>query len=239
MVHLAKKTLVWSTILLVLFCLLPVNTVLAESFNIKVQGTGDVRVVPTKVQMWIGAQMDGDTAEQALTKSNETSQAIIKVFSQFSPTEEIKTSEFHMYQRERWDEEERKSVPDGFSVRQVFEVQITNLSEVGTFLDQAASAGANIMYGLQYGVQDYRTPKQEAFKLAMKDAWWKAELLAEANGAHDLVLESVEETYYFGAEYGSESANLGSAKSDPFMPGQLKVSVSVNAIFRAELTKAK
>ena len=142
-----------------------------------------------------------------------------------------------MYQKERWDDAERKSVPDGFTVRQVFEVQIADLTKVATFLDQATAAGANIIYGLQYGVQDYRTPKDEAFKRAMEDAWWKAGLLATANGASDLVLESVEETYFYGPEYASEGISLVTEKADVFMPGQLKVSVSVNATFRADLTK--
>lgn len=234
-VRVAKRMLLVSTIFLVLISLTSASAY-AEGFAIKVQGTGDVRVAPTKVQMWLGAQTDGDTAEQALSKNNDTIQSIIKVFAQFASPEAIKTSEFNMYQRERWDEDERKSMPDGFTVRQVFEVQIMDISNIGAFLDQVAGAGANIIYGLQYGVQDYRTPKQEAFKLAMEDAWWKARLLAEANGASDLVLESVEETYYYGSEFGSAATSLMAEKSDTFMPGQLRVSVSLNATFRGKLT---
>ncbi len=187
--------------------------------------------------MWIGAQTDGDTAEETLAQSNETIQNLIAVFSQFAPSEVIKTSEFNMYQRERWDDVNRKSVPEGFTVRQVFEVQILDLTQIAAFLDQATAAGANIIYGLQYGVQDYRTPREEAFNRAMEDAWWKAGLLAKANNAGDLVIESVEETYFYGPEYSSEGISLVTEQADRFMPGQLKVSVSVNATFRANLTK--
>ncbi len=232
-----RSLLVSLLALVLLISFMGVASASTESFNIKVQGTGDVRVSPTKVQMWIGAQTDGNTAERALAQSNEITQGLIRVFSQFAPPEVIKTSEFNMYQKERWDDVERKSVPDGFTVRQVFEVQIADLTKVATFLDQATAAGANIIYGLQYGVQDYRTPKEEAFKRAMEDAWWKAGLLATANGSSDLVLESVEETYFYGPEYASEGISLVTEKADVFMPGQLKVSVSVNATFRADLTK--
>lgn len=233
-----KKAIFVSTLVFVfLMSLLGVSSASAESFTIKVQGTGDVRVSPTKVQMWIGAQTDGDTAEETLAQSNETIQNLIAVFSQFAPSEVIKTSEFNMYQRERWDDVNRKSVPEGFTVRQVFEVQILDLTQIAAFLDQATAAGANIIYGLQYGVQDYRTPREEAFNRAMEDAWWKAGLLAKANNASDLVIESVEETYFYGPEYSSEGISLVTEQADRFMPGQLKVSVSVNATFRANLTK--
>lgn len=224
-------------VLVLLMSIMGVSNVSAEGFTIKVQGTGDVRVSPTKVQMWIGAQTDGDTAEIALAQSNETIQALIAVFSQFAPPEVIKTSEFNMYRRESWDEATRQLIPEGFTIRHVFEVQVLDLTKVAEFLDQATAAGANVIYGLQYGVQDYLTPKEEAFKRAMEDAWWKAGLLATANDSTNLVLESVEETYSYGPEYGAEGISAVTELADVFMPGQLKVSVTVNATFRAELTK--
>lgn len=207
----------------------------SETFTIKVQATGDVRVTPTKVQMWIGAQTDGPSAEQTLAKSSEATQKLIGVFSEFTSPELVKTSDFNMYQRERWDETTRQSIAEGFTFRHVFEVQILDLSKVAAFLDAATTAGANVIYGLQYGVQDYRTPQEEAFKKAMEEAWWKAGLLVNANQASNLSLESVEETYFYGAEYGAGGSGVVTESADLFMPGQLKVSVTILATFRAEL----
>lgn len=205
-----------------------------DTFTVKVQATGHVRVPPTKAQMWIGAKTDGNTAKEALNSSNEVVQELIDVFSQFTSPELVKTSEFNMYQRERWDDETQQSIPEGFAVRHVFEVQILDLTHVANFLDLLTQAGANIIYGLQYGIQDYRAPREEAFKQAMEEAWWKAGILAEANSAENLVLENVEETQFYGTDYGNEAIALESELGDSFMPGQLQVSVSVVATFRAQ-----
>lgn len=232
-----KPWVILTIIVLLLTSFTGLSSASPDTFTIKVQSIGDVRVSPTKVQMWIGAQTDGPTAEQALAKSNETIQKLINIFSNFTKPEMVRTSEFNMYQKERWDESIRQSVPEGFTVRHVFEIQILDLTKVAAFLDNAAESGANIIYGLQYGVQDFRTPREEAFKRAMEEAWWKAGLLADANDAHNLVLENVEETYFYGPEYGAEGTSTVTESADLFMPGQLKVSVNLQATFRAELTE--
>ena len=69
----------------------------------------------------------------------------------------------------------------------------------------------------------------------MEDAWWKGEILAKANNAENLVLESVEESYYYGTEYSSESIALDAKQENVIMPGQLKITASITATFKAEL----
>lgn len=221
-------------LMMVLATFVGVASAQGETFNIKVQATGLVLVPPTKAQLWVGAKTDGKTAEEALSRSNEVTQQLIDIFSQFSSPELVRTSDFNMYQNERWDDATHQSVPEGFSVRHVFEVQILDLAEVAAFLDQVTQSGANIIYGLQYGVQDYRPAREEAFKRAMEEAWWKAEIIASANGAENVILESVEETYFYTSEFETERISKLGEQDDPFVPGQLQVSVNIVATFRAE-----
>ena len=207
----------------------------SDTFTVQVQAAGVVYVPPTKAQMWIGAKTDGTTAAETLTNSNAVMQEITNIVQEFTAPELVRTSEFNMYQKERWDDATQQSIPEGFTLRHVFEVQIQDLTKVAPFLDQVTQAGANIIYGLQYGVADFRTPREEAYRRAMDEAWWKAGLLADNNGASNLVLESVEESYFYGGEF--DTAGLGAAAelADSFMPGQLQISVNIVAKFRAEL----
>jgi uncharacterized protein YggE len=208
-----------------------------DTFTIQVQASGVVYVPPTKAQMWIGARTDGITAEETLTNSNQVMQGIVEIVEEFTSPELVRTSEFNMYQKERWDDVAQQSVPEGFSLRHVFEVQIDDLAKVAPFLDSVTQAGANIIYGLQYGVQDSRTPREQAYRRAMEEAWWKANLLADANGTGNLVLENVEESYSYGSSFDLEGASVAKEQVDSFMPGQLQVSVSLQATFRAQLTE--
>jgi uncharacterized protein YggE len=228
---------VWISLILVvaLLAFSGIASASPESFTIQVQATGTVYVTPTKTQMWIGARTDGITAEETLTNSNKVMQDIIEVVSQFTSPDLVRTSEFNMYQNERWDDATQQSIPEGFTLRHVFEVQISDLAKVAPFLDQVTQAGANIIYGLQYGVTDNRTPREEAYKRAMEEAWWKANLLAAANGTDNLVLESVEESYYYGSTFDTEAVSVSEGPLNPLMPGQLQVAVTIQATFRATM----
>jgi uncharacterized protein YggE len=235
----AVKSKVWFVLLLIVALLVSIPALANEqnTFTVQVQATGVVYVPPTKAQMWVGAKTDGPTAAETLTKSNAVMQKIIGIAQEFTAPELVRTSEFNMYQNERWDEVSQKSIPEGFTLRHVFEVQIQDLTNVAPFLDQVTQAGANIIYGLQYGVQDYRTPREEAFKQAMDEAWWKAGLLAEANQAQHLILDSVEESYFYGGEFDTRGVSVGAELADSLMPGQLQIAVTILAKFRAELPK--
>lgn len=206
-----------------------------ESFTIQVRTSGAVMVAPTKAQLWVGAKSDGPSAEEALAASHAVVERLLEVFSRYTPAEQVKTSEFTMYQNEQWDEETRQFVPEGFSVRHVFEVHILDLNTVASFLDEATQAGANIIYGLQYGVQDHHPAKEQAFKTAMKEAWWKAQVIAEANQAQGLVLESVEEVDYYGSEYSTGELEMEAGQGSTFAPGQLQITAAISATFRAYL----
>ena len=76
-----------------------------ESFTIQVQASGMVMVAPTKAQLWVGAKVDGETAEEALNSSNEVMGRLVEVLSQYTSPDLVKTSEFSMYQNETWDDE--------------------------------------------------------------------------------------------------------------------------------------
>ena len=62
---------------------------------------------------------------QRPTKSNAVMQKIIGIAQEFTAPELVRTSEFNMYQNERWDEVSQKSIPEGFTLRHVFEATRT------------------------------------------------------------------------------------------------------------------
>lgn len=206
------------------------------SFTIKVQANGDVRVTPDMAQMWIGVQTDGDTASAALAENNRVVARLTEIFLQYSSPELVKTSEFNLYRRERWDSATQTSIPDGFTIRHVFEVAVFDLEKVGQLIDDVTAAGANVIYGLQYGLKDPSTARAQAYANAVARAKEQAQALAEAAGGTAPVLERIEETYYYGPTYAAEGGSGVSEHATAFMPGQLKISVAIDATFRSQLT---
>ncbi|MGI6148584.1 MAG: SIMPL domain-containing protein [Firmicutes bacterium] len=208
----------------------------SPSFTIKVQANGDVRVTPDMAQLWIGVQTDADTASEALAQNNEVVAKLTEIFLKYTRPEVVKTSEFNLYRRERWDSVEQRSLPDGFTIRHVFEVAVFELEKVAPLIDEITAAGANIIYGLQYGVQDSSAARAQAYAHAVKNAQEQARALAEAAGGSTPILESLEETYYYGPMYAAEGGSGVSEHATALMPGQLKISVAIEATFRSQLT---
>ena len=105
-----------------------------SAFAIKVQATGDVRVTPDMAQIWIGVQTDAETASEALRENNRIVSQMTEIFLSTPKPEVVKTSEFNLsIRRERWDSESQTSVPDGFTIRHVFEVAVFDLGAVASF----------------------------------------------------------------------------------------------------------
>src|SRR5690554_7761448 len=132
--------------------------------------------------MWIGVQTDAETASDALTENNRVVADLTEVFLKYTSPEVIKTSEFNLYRRERWDSESQSSVADGFTIRHVFEVAVYDLTAVAPLIDDVTNAEANIIYGLQYGLKDDDAARSAAYANAVKKAYRQAEALAEAAG---------------------------------------------------------
>jgi uncharacterized protein YggE len=206
-----------------------------QSFTIQVQASGVVVVPPNKAQLWVGVETDAETPKAALDTANEVIGRLLDIFGQYTTPQLVKTHEFSMYANEQWDETVSKFVARGYSVRHVFEVHLLDLDRVPSFLDDVTNAGANVMYGLQYNMFDYREPRAEAMKKAMEEAWWKAGAIAEANSATGLVLENVnEEMYVYNPEVSL--ASLVDEDSDAgFAQFPLQVTATVTATFRAFL----
>lgn len=204
-----------------------------SEMSIVVQGTGDARVTPDMAYVWLGVQTENLNVAEALKESNSTVQDLLKVLENFAPKEHTKTSEFNIYRRERWDDRTQQSIADAFVVRHMFEVPVYNLDSVGEVVDKAIQAGANQVNGIQYAVQNSKSAQELAYQTAVEEAMWKAKILAKASGYTNIEVIKLEEANFFGPTFAAEGRAALSDTPSLFMPGQLKVSVTVNAHFKA------
>ena len=74
-------------------------------------------------------------------------------------------------------------------------------------IDEVTEAGANIIYGLQYGVQNDDEARAQAYASAVAKAKRQAQALAAAAGGSSPVIERIEETYYYGPSYAAEGGS--------------------------------
>ncbi len=221
----------WWLVSLLLVLMYSVSVLAQEPVTIQVQGTGDVRVTPDVAVVWLGVQQEGAEAVEALRASYAVVEAMTAIFKEYAPHDRIKTSEFYLYRSERWDSNTNQSLPGPFVVRHIFEVPVREIERAAEMIDRSVDAGANVIQNIQYGLQDKTAAWEDAYQRALEQARWKAGLLAPAGT--DITIVSIADTYSSGPMFAAQGGAAVTELADMFMPGQLKIAVTLDVRFAA------
>jgi uncharacterized protein len=150
-------------------------------------GVGEVRARPDLAIVRIGVVSHAATARAALDDNNRAMEAVMAALGDQDIAErDLQTSHFNIQPRYRYDRNhEGPPRIDGYEVSNQLAVTIRRLDRLGAVLDLAVSAGSNQILGIEFGLADPKAQRDEARRLAVRDAVRKAQLYAEAA---DLVL---------------------------------------------------
>ena len=115
------------------------------------------------------------------------------------------------------------------------------MSRVGEVIDLAFGAGANMLDGVSFSVQDETAARADALRMAVEDAKAKAAVLAEAAGFTSVEIESIQETgvyaYDSGANnFAAKAAGMAEYATDTAtIIHAAKISVNANIIITFEV----
>jgi uncharacterized protein YggE len=117
----------------------------------------------------------------------------------------------------------------GYEVTNQVRVKVHDLSRLGRVLDQQVGQGANLVSGINFGVQEPAPLLDEARKRAMADARRKADLYAAGAGLKVGRVLSVREA---GVAPPAPRAMMSAAV--PVAPGEQEIQASVTVTFTLE-----
>jgi len=218
-------------------CTTPVPASTTGTTGISVTGTGEASGSPDVAFVEMGVDARSEEIEDAVEQANTAVADITAALVDLGVDEEdIQTSNFNVFQDERFDDEGQVSQRI-FRVQNTLRVRVTAIDMVGEVLDAGLSNGANQIYGLSFGIDDPQSLQDEARIDAIRDARRKAEMIAE-----ELGVELGDPIYVSDGNFVSPSpipvrlqgtavdeAFAGGAP--PISEGQLQVTSSVSVIF--------
>jgi uncharacterized protein YggE len=188
---------------LCLFCL----PALAEDYpaTLSVIGTAGVSVLPDSAQAVIGCITYAETVEQASAVNTAMIASVSDALTAMGLTQgDIATNSFNVFPR--YDYSYSSEMPDisSYQVEHMLNITVRDLDSLGAVLDAAMKAGANQSYGISFYSSCYQEAADEALKLAVADAYRKAELTAAAAGMELDSLVSIQESTggYYMPMYG-------------------------------------
>jgi uncharacterized protein YggE len=118
----------------------------------------------------------------------------------------------------------------GYRVSSVVQVRARGVEGLGRIVDTAVAAGANVVRNVHLTIDDPSRLEAEARALAMQDAATRASQIAAAAGVRLGPLRSVTE----GASVRPVARMSVATASGPIEPGQLEVTVSLEARYAIE-----
>jgi uncharacterized protein YggE len=239
-----KKLTIYASLLFFTIMLSACGTAVAAQSNESVQrtlsvnGTGKAYLSPDIARIMIGVHTEGTDAAEAVASNNSKTQQVKEILLDYKINpEEIQTAYFSIWPNQQYD---RDGKLQGiiYMVDNTLSVTLRDLDQIGIVLDAVIEAGANRIDSIQFDVEDKSDALTKARKAAVADAETQARELAEAA---ELTLGQIQSISSFGsgvpiAMYeGMGGGGMGAAQASvPVSPGQLVLTVDVNAVYQIE-----
>jgi hypothetical protein len=205
---------------------------------ITVTGTGDVAAAPDRAQLSLGAVVESRRAVDAQGQLAELIQRVLNGIKALGiPEEKIRTVGLSLtpvfsQPKPRSDTEPEGPRIVGYRATNSLRVQLEDLERVGSVIDAGIAAGANQLSNLNFELRDDLAHRQQALKLAAREARFKAEAVAAALG---LQLGEVLEVREDGTQTAFPQERRFAAPAavgTPIQPGQVQISAAVTVRFR-------
>ncbi len=222
----------------------------AGPVSISVMGEGEVLAVPDIGQFTFTVIASGSDATIAQDDAGKRNNDIIAYLKEQGVEERhIKTEQYSLYPRYRWEQQPcaygqfcpgGEQVQDGFEVSQTVSVKVKELSKAGNLITGVGERGATNLSGLTFTVEDEEVLKTEARALAIANAKQQAEELAKQLDVRIVRMinyydETVPVPY---ADYGSNLAmdSLSARVAEvPILPtGEQSTKSRVSLVYQVE-----
>jgi uncharacterized protein YggE len=202
-----------------------------------VTGQGVVSAAPDQVVLRLGASVQARQADAAQIQVNEIVQRTLEALRRLNiPAPQIRSVGLTLSPvYEPVDPRTRPGPPRvaGYRAAHTLQVSLQEVRRAGEVLDAAVAAGANQIEDPVFRLADEGRARQEALRLAVREARAKAEAIAEAMGVRLLgVLEVAEGPV--AIQRPRFEARLAAAPDagTPVEPGQVRVEASVTVRYR-------
>jgi hypothetical protein len=229
---------------LVLACVLLAAPVHAQSPAddrrvVRVSGESTVSVSPDRATVRFGVVTRAPTAEDARRQNATAAKSAMNTVRELGvPDEKMRMEALRLQPRREYNPDTKTHEQKGYEATRQVVVELERLEQLPRLVTRVVQRGANRLEGVQYGLQDRTTPRNEALRQAASAARDKARLLATTlDAALGDVLQIEEQS--FGFDEPSPRVDMQYAKAaadaepepDAYAAGEIDVRATVQVVF--------
>lgn len=209
--------------------------------TITVVGSGSASGAPDIANVEIGVESRNADVGAAFTATNEKIDNVIQALVEAGVArEDIRTVGLNIYQdfypRGMMMEPTGDEMPVEYVVSNQIRITVRDIDLVADAINAAVNAGANNIYGLNFGISDREALEAEARAAAIENARMRAGQLAELVGMELGAVTRINENMGgfgpFDVLNLAVQRDMGFGGGVPIEPGQLSVSVQLQVTFR-------
>ncbi|MEO7142431.1 MAG: SIMPL domain-containing protein [Bryobacteraceae bacterium] len=193
---------------------------------IRATGQGSVSIAPDTAIIDLGVITQAATAQDATAQNATQASAVIAALQQLlGANSSVKTISYSVNPNYNYPPNGPQTLL-GYTVTNVVEVTVSDLTSVGKVVDTAVQAGANNVQRLQFTLKDDTSARQQALRLASMQAQANAGVIANGLGVHTgAVLAAIEGAAYTPMPVVGVLAS--GATATPVQPGNLTIQATV------------
>jgi uncharacterized protein len=225
-------------VLLVGFVAFQIGASEKSSRTITVSGTAEVDTAPDEAEISIGVQtLNNDAAVSQKNNSDIMAKVIDAIKSAGIPNEDIKTSQYSLYELKEWDPKALQEVSKGYQTVNSVIVTAKDLSIIGKVLDAAATAGANSIGGITFKLSTAKEAevKNQVLALAGENGKQKASAIATSLNVNLVRLAQASEAQFYFNTVTMESVSAkGASVPTPITPGDVTTSATLTVIYEVK-----
>lgn len=213
----------------------------AESNIVTVNGMGVVKVKPDIAYINVGVEVFNTDAKKAQNENAKIMDKVVELVKKNGIKEEdIKTTSYNIYKSTKYEpisSGEKQNRIEGYYARNVVEITVRDIENVGTIVDVAGEAGSNVISNIRFGINDEEKYYNQALKLAMENASSKANTIlstfgAKANKPYRIQENSNGAPIYYRENFTAKAVMADGAYETPVEAGELEVTARVTADYK-------
>ena len=225
---------------------------MASTPLVRVNIAESLRTPPDEASITVGTQAKASTATQAVAANKTKTEKLLAAIRAAGIRErDIQTQGIQLQPDYRWDNEpggRGHQTLVGYIASNSVQIKTRDIDKLTSLLDSLTTAGADTVYGPNFGISDPAPLRKEARIRAMARGQEEATEFARNNGYTKVRLLSVEEgTSYRGTDIVVTGSRIMNASAPPpppppaperdggiVAPGQLEAGVTLNLLYRME-----
>jgi uncharacterized protein YggE len=204
--------------------------------SVSVSGFGQSFGAPEVAYVEMGVDIVNTDVGEAVTQAYETMETVSAAIADTGVADEdIRTTNFNVWSDFYDPATGEQTTNRVYHVQNMVRVTVRDVSQVSSVIEAGLNAGANSIFGLNFGIDDPTSLEQDARLQAIENARDRAQKLADAMGVTLGEPIVISETFGGGAQpfaFDMAQAGLGGGGgAPPISGGQLSVSVQVDVTF--------